>query len=905
MSAASVFVCILASAALAQPVGEVRIEVKDPLGAPMVASGSLTNLDTGVARRFQTDSAGSTTLSGVPYGRYRLEVSREGFAPQSSEFEITSSLPVQRAVTLQLAGPAYRMDVVGTTPLEGTELSLLKIPAPVQTGSAAQIESSGAFDLSGFLNRRFAGVSVNELQGNPYQADVNYRGYTASPLLGTPQGISVYMDGVRLNQSFGDTVNWDLIPKTAIAETTLMPGSNPMFGLNTLGGAVAVRTKSGVSHPGTSIQIGGGSFGRRTAEVEHGGSNRRGLNWYLAGNLFFEDGWRQDSPSNVRQFFGRLGWQGRNTSVNGAISYANNSLVGNGLQEERFLASNYSSVYTKPDITNNRSPMFTLSMQHALTSQLKLVANGYYRDTLSDTLNGDLNEDSLDQSVYQPNAVERAALAAAGYTGYPLSGENASNTPFPYWRCIAQVLLQDEPGEKCNGLLNRTHSKQKTGGASGQLSWNSLHSRGSNQLTAGAAYDQSAVSFLQSTQLGYLNPDRSVTPVDAYADGETGGTVDDEPLDSRVDLDSSVRALGLYGVDTFSMGQRTSFTVSARYNRVVVENRDRIRPGPQTGSLDGNHVFQRLNPSFGFTHSVPAFNLYASYSEGSRAPTAIELGCADPDQPCKLPNAMAGDPPLEQVVTRTWEAGVRNGADSQLRWNASWFRASNRNDILFVTSSQTGFGYFKNFGLTVRQGLELRASRRIWRIDAGAGYTFLDATYQTSETVNGSGNSSNSSAMNGDVGFDGTVQIQPGDRIPLLPRHLLKVYADVDLLPRLTLDAGCIAASSALARGNENGLHQPDGTYYLGPGESPAYAVVNMGARYHLNRWLQLFLQVNNLFDQRYYTAAQLGPTGFTNTGQYIARPFPASDGEYPIVHNTFLAPGAPRGFWGGLRVRF
>ena len=110
------------------------------------------------------------------------------------------------------------------------------------------------------------------MQGNPFQPDVNYRGYTASPLLGTPQGLSVYMDGVRLNQPFGDIVSWDLIPRTAIASTTLMPGSNPLFGLNTLGGALSIQTKSGVTHPGTMLQASYGSDVRRAFDFEHGGT---------------------------------------------------------------------------------------------------------------------------------------------------------------------------------------------------------------------------------------------------------------------------------------------------------------------------------------------------------------------------------------------------------------------------------------------------------------------------------------------------------------------------------------------------------------------------------------------------------------------------------------------------------
>src|SRR6185437_11274022 len=115
---------------------------------------------------------------------------------------------------------------------------------------------------------------VSAAQGNPYQQDLNFRGFTASPLLGTPQGVSIFQDGVRVNEPFGDVVNWDLIPQSAIASIQLIPGSNPAFGLNTLGGAVAIYTKSGAEFPGADVEVSGGSFGRKTAEFEWGGSQR-------------------------------------------------------------------------------------------------------------------------------------------------------------------------------------------------------------------------------------------------------------------------------------------------------------------------------------------------------------------------------------------------------------------------------------------------------------------------------------------------------------------------------------------------------------------------------------------------------------------------------------------------------
>jgi len=205
------------------------------------------------------------------------------------------------------AGFKVQVDVIAATPLPGVGLPLDDIPAPVQTALGRDPTESGALDLSDFMNRRLNGVHVNEVQGNPFQADINYRGYTASPLLGTPQGLSVYMDGVRLNQPFGDVVSWDLIPRIAIASIALMPGSNPLFGLNTLGGALSIQTKDGRTGSGSSAQATYGSHHRRAFEFEQGGSSGSGANWYVAGNIFSDDGWREASPSDVRQVFAKVG----------------------------------------------------------------------------------------------------------------------------------------------------------------------------------------------------------------------------------------------------------------------------------------------------------------------------------------------------------------------------------------------------------------------------------------------------------------------------------------------------------------------------------------------------------------------------------------------------------------------
>lgn len=790
------------------------------------------------------------------------------------------------------------VEVVGTTPLPGGSLPKEQIAANVQSLGREAIEDPSSANLPDLINRRLGSVIVNEIQGNPFQPDVSYRGFTASPLLGTPQGLSVYMDGVRLNQPFGDVVSWDLIPRSAIASLNLMPGSNPLFGLNTLGGALSIQTKDGFNNPGSAVQALYGSNNRQALEFEHGGHNDQGLHWFVTGNGFKEDGWREDSPSRVGQLFGKFGWMDAKTDISLTAAVANTKLTGNGLQEQRLMAQDYNSVYTKPDETGNRSLFLNLSGKHNLNDDLIVSGNAYYRKIKTTTYNGDINEGSLDQSVYQPSAGERAALAAAGYSGFPTSGANATNTPFPFWRCIGNVLLNDEPGEKCNGMINRTETSQENYGWTGQFTAFGKLDGHKNQFTGGAGFDASKMHFLQTSQLGYLNPDRSITGLNAYADGVTGGNVDGAPFDNRVDLNGKSRTWSLFATDTISIKDLVHITLSGRYNQTTVENRDNITPGGGSGSLDGDHRFSRFNPAIGVSVTPSdSLNFYAGYNEGSRTPTAIELGCADPANPCKLPNAMAGDPPLKQVVTKTFETGFRGAIGTKTHWNVGIFRAENYDDILFVSSNASGFGYFKNFGQTRRQGIELGADTQVGDFSLSANYTYLDATFQSNETLLAEANSS--------ADANGNIAIQPGNRMPLIPHHIIKAHADWRINSAWSVGMGMLASSSSLARGNENGQHQADGTYFVGSGKSAGYTVFDLSGKYRATQQLSFFAQVNNLFDRKYTTAAQLGATGFTASGNFIARPFSSIGDNTTLVGSTFYAPGAPRTIWAGVRYEF
>ena len=804
-----------------------------------------------------------------------------------------------------------QVEVVGVTPLPGLDLPKDWVPAAVQTASGADLARSHAADLSQFLVRRLGGVHINEMQGNPVQPDIHYRGFTASPLLGTAQGLSVYLDGVRMNQPFGDVVSWDLIPRSAIASVSLMPGSNPLFGLNTLGGALAVATKDGQKYPGTQLEISGGSHGQASLGFETGGSRADGTHWFVTGHQLHDAGWRAGFPSSVGQLFGKLGGRVGDARLTLSAALAETDLKGTGLQEQRLLDGDYRSVYSRPDITRNRAALLNLTASQALTDRLTLSAQAYWRRIDTRTINGDVNDLALGQPVYQPTAIEQAALAAAGQGGYPLAGETAANTPFPKWRCIASAWLRDEPGTLCNGVINQSSTRQTQAGLSLQLSGEQRLPGLPQRWVVGAALDLSRVHFTQASELGYLNADHGITGVGAFGDGVRGGTLDGLPYDTRVDLSARSRSASLLASDTVTLAPGAYLTLAGRYNRSTVANRDAITPGGGSGSLDGDHVFARFNPALGLSFAAsPALTVYAGANQGSRAPSAVELGCADPAKPCKLPNAMAGDPPLRQVVTSTVEAGLRGRTAGGLQWNLGLFRADNRDDILFVADNAAGYGYFRNFGATRRQGLEAGFSATLAGARVGAHYTWLDASFRSPERLSGAGNSRNDSALAGFAGVDGNIEIQPGQRIPLVPRHLLKLFAEAPLGAGVTVNADLSAVGPALARGNENGQHQADGVHYLGPGSSAGYALLNLGAEWQpaspAFQGLTLFAQANNLLDRRYSSAAQLGATAFDAKGNFVAQPFAANaNGDRPRLHSTFLAPGAPRSVQLGLRYRF
>ena len=756
-----------------------------------------------------------------------------------------------------------QVTVIANTPLVGLGLPLNEIPANVQTADSSAMQSQQTLNLADYLNRNFSGVTVSESADNPFQLDINYHGFTASPLLGTPEGLSVYVDGVRVNESFGDTVNWDLIPQSAISTVTLMSGSNPVFGLNTLGGALSVRTKSGHDNSGTELEGYGGSFGRRSYEGQSGGESGN-FDYFVSGEYFDENGWRDFSPTRVVQGFGKVGWQNENSDLDLSYTYADTSLYGNGAVPENMLDVRRAASYT-PDYTRNLLSFANLTGTQFLTQRLLLSGDLYYRRLSTGASNGNVNDSYLSSS----------------YGGPPFDCSASAVS-------LAQ-LSYCEPGQRASSRV-----VQRTFGLGLQLTASHELFGSSNQAILGADYSDADDSFVQAYQYGGLTPARLLIYAPSAFNNPT-----------VISLGGGNRIYGVYATDTFSPGKLLHFTLSARYNRsretlggysVDTDVADFGSAFGAPSPLSGDHTFSRVNPAFGFTLTPSdALTFYADYNEASRAPTVIELGCANPAAPCGLPNDFASDPGLAQVVARTAEVGLRGSLPGQrLTWSAELFRTVNSNDIQFVATA-TNSGYFDNVGNTRRQGLDVALGGRQGPWSWQAAYSFVDATFSSSFAV--------SAAANSTADANGNILVRPGDRIPLTPRHTGRLVLDYQLAARWQLGASLVAASGAYLHGNENNANQAggtngSGTYISGTGWIAGYAVVDLHATWQLADRTEIFARIDNVFDRQYVTTGFLTTSAFNPDGTFI--PDPAS-----WIHGNAVSPAAPLAFWAGVRLRF
>jgi outer membrane receptor protein involved in Fe transport len=309
--------------------------------------------------------------------------------------------PENKAMEMQLKTVevrAKRFYEIG--PLPGLGLTKEEIPGNVQSITAEEIKESHSLSITDLMNRKLQSVTVNDYQGNPFQMDVQYRGFTAGPQIGTPQGLSVFFDGIRVNEPFGDVVNWDMIPMNALAGVDVFPGSNPIFGLNTLGGAFTLKTKDGFNHEGMSAEVLTGSFGRKYLQAE-GGWNNGTVALFGAGNFFMEDGWRDNSPSDVNQFFGKASYRGDKLDLNLSTLLVGTDLVGNGVVPTNFYEQDRNSVFTSPDETKNRLSQFQLSGSYFVNDNFTVTGQVYRRNSRRNQHNADIYTEYEGQAVSQ------------------------------------------------------------------------------------------------------------------------------------------------------------------------------------------------------------------------------------------------------------------------------------------------------------------------------------------------------------------------------------------------------------------------------------------------------------------------------------------------------------------------
>lgn len=696
------------------------------------------------------------------------------------------------------------IDVIGTAPLSTpadiTAIDRDKIPANTQTLLPTDFDHAKSSSLPQTLLQRVPSVFINDTAVNPFQPDVQYRGFTASPTVGTPQGLAVYQNGVRVNEVFGDTVNWDFIPEYAVNRIDLVP-NNPVYGLNALGGALSVQMKNGFLYQGTEAELRGGSFGRRAVTMQVG-KQFGNVATYVAGDALNDDGWRDQSQSKLRRVFADIG--ARNDSSEFHINYtgASNTFGAAASTPIQLLDKRWGAVYTLPQTYTNTLNFVNAIGSHDINDTLNIKANAYYRGFRQSHVDGNTSD-------VAPCAGDPTILC---FGDDPLNGGG-----------VPTSILNGHLA----GSIDRTQTTADAFGASAQLTSSHEVWGHQNHFVVGASVDRGRADFQASSELGILGGDLYITGTGVIID-----TGDIKP----VHLVSNNTYTGLYATDTFDLTRQLSLTGGGRFNVVNVEMDDQLGT-----ALNGTHDFQRFNPVLGLTYKLtPQLTVYAGYSESSRTPTPSELGCADPARPCLLDAFLVSDPALKQVVGKSVEAGLRGrhefGSKKSLSWNVGVYVTDTSDDIVNVPSTITGRGYFQNIGGTRREGLEAAISYRDDKWNVYAGYSYIDATFRDSITL--------SSPNNPYANAKGFIHVQPGDQLPSIPQHRFKAGAEYAVTPEWKAGADLIVVSGQYFAGDEANLNP----------KLPGYWVVNLHTSYQITKNVEVFGLVQNLFDNRYYT---------------------------------------------------
>ena len=842
-----------------------------------------------------TDDAGEYSLILAP-GVYAMTFALDGFDLRREEVRLTAGSPRVLDVTLTVGTIAETVDVVAVTPVAGAGVSRERVAAAVSVIDGDDLAARGAASMADALNERLGAVTLEGATTNLFQPTLRFRGFTASPLLGLPQGIAVYQNGVRINEPFGDTVQFDLFPRFAVARAQISAGADPAYGLNALGGALGLELANGFDDAGFRGEIASGSWGRYTATAEYG-VNRGSWGFYAGASRFSEAGWRAESPSEVTQTFADLAYRGERNDAGLSFTWADTSLTGNAPAPVELLDVDRTAVFTFPDRTDNRLAFVQGRANVAASDTWSVQVTGYYRGLDRRTLNGDEAEFDVCGDDAIPEGAPAHTLCFGGDDddddgedgddgddgkdgddgddgedgddgdGDDDGGDDDDEEATPLVDVVTGRFITrlDAAGD---GAFNRTETLAAGYGATVQATAAADVGGRENLLVMGASADLADVEFAASSEVGSLTHERGVAG-SGFLAGLHGRGGDDL---FNTAIDTANRVVGLYASNTLSATGRVHVTVSGRYNRAHVDIADRLGT-----SLDGAHAFARFNPAVGAVFQAGGgVSVFARYAESNRAPTAAELSCADPAEPCRVPNAFVSDPPLEQAVARAVETGVR-GRWRAGAWSVSAHRTGIRDDILFVASpTLIGAGYFQNAGDTRRSGLdvELNAGRGAtrWRL----GYALLEATFQSPLRLPGD------DEVN-DAASDGAIAVEPGDRLPGIPRHSLKAGVRHAISDAWDAAVEAVVASDRVFVGDEgNDQARLDG-----------HGVVNLRSTYRFDAGVELFVRIENLLDARYATAGVLAEL------EVFLREAP--DAADP----RFIGPGPPRSAFAGVRVQF
>jgi iron complex outermembrane receptor protein len=716
-----------------------------------------------------------------------------------------------------------------------------KVPANTHVLTSADLDHTQSPTMLDALVRTLPGVSLTDQNGNPFQRDLNYRGFTASPVIGTPQGLAVYQNGVRVNEIFGDTVNWDLIPDVAVHRLSLVP-NNPVYGLNALGGAISIEMKNGFTYQGKEAEVMGGSYGRIQSAAQAGFQDGN-VAGYVMADAIKDDGWRQfASSSKLNRIYLDVGARGEEGEFHLSFAGASTNLSGTIATPVEMINRQWSSVYTWPQETRNQLAFLTANGSYSPTDTLTLAGNAYFRGYWQRHVDGNNTEATSEDCT---------ANVCFGDGGPPLKG--AGGLVFPSGTVF--------------GEIDRTSSAAAGYGGSVQATSTAKVFDRPNNVVVGASIDRGHMQFNAASELGTIDQN-------LFVNG-TGVIINQDSL-APVSLLSDTTYTGLFATDTFEITPRLALTAGGRFNVAQVRLEDQFG-----GPLSSDNRFQRFNPVIGATYKlVPNATVYAGYSEANRAPTPLELGCADPAHPCLIDNFLVSDPPLKQVVSHTVEAGLRGNFEfgpglGQLRWNAGVFRTLNTDDIINVSSSIVqGQGYFLNAAKTLRQGVEAGAALASGPWNIYANYTFVDATFQTALTLQSPNNPDAVKAT-------GDIFVTPGDHIPAAPQHRFKAGMEYAVTDAWKIGIDVNAVGSQYLIGDQSNQNP----------KVPPYAVVNLHGSYQVNKNVEFFAMVQNLLNQHYYTTGT-----FFNTGSI---PF------LNLTDPRMFVPGMPLAVYAGVRARF